>query len=121
MTRGEGILAYEPDLLFSSRLESSIRKMGAQVTLVTDQAKLLEELTRGMPKLLVLNLDALEGRLDLLRDILSRESCPSVGYYSHMNTRLAEEAKLAGVGVILPRRVFVSTIQGILAKAMKGQ
>jgi hypothetical protein len=121
MTRGEGISAYEPDLVFSSRLESSVRKMGGQVMLVTDQAKLLEELTRGMPKVLVLNLDALEGRLDLLRDILSRESCASVGYYSHMNTRLAEEAKRAGVGIILSRGAFVSRIQGILAKAMKRQ
>jgi hypothetical protein len=48
MTRREGILAYEPDLVFSSRLESSVRKMGGQVMLVTDQAKLLEELTRGI-------------------------------------------------------------------------
>jgi DNA-binding NtrC family response regulator len=121
MTRGESILAYEPDLLFSSRLESLVRKMGGQVMLVTDQAKLLEELNRGMPNLLLLNLDALEDKLDLLRDILSRESCVSVGYYTHTNAPLAEEAKRAGIGIILPRGAFMSRIQGILAKTVKGQ
>ncbi len=115
------ILVFEPDLLFSSKLDSSIRKMGDQVMLVTDQANLLQELTRGMPKVLVLNLDAPDGKLDLLRDILGREPCSSVGYYSHTNTRLAEEAKRAGIGVILPRGAFVSRIREILAKALKGQ
>jgi DNA-binding NarL/FixJ family response regulator len=117
---GEGILAYEPDLLFYSKLDNSIRKMGREVVLVTDHAKLQEELTRGLPKVLVLNLDALEGKLELLRDLLNREPCASVGYYSHTNTRLAEEVKRAGIRVVLPRGAFMSKIQKILEKAVKG-
>jgi hypothetical protein len=121
MAREADILVYEPDLLFFSRLDRSIRKIGGQLTLVTDQTKLFQELTRGMPKVLLLNLDALEGKLDSLRVVLSRGSCVSVGYYSHTNTRLAEEAKRVGLGILLPRGAFVTRIQEILAKAVEGQ
>jgi hypothetical protein len=93
MTEGPKILIFEPDLLFSSKLNSSIRNLGDKIMLLTDQGLLLQELTRGMPKVLVLNLDALESKLGLLRDTLGGESCVSVGYYSHTNIRLAKEAK----------------------------
>jgi hypothetical protein len=118
MVEGAKILIFEPDLLFSSKLDSSIRNLGDKIMLLADQRLFLQELTRGMPKVLVLNLDALEGELGQLRDTLGEESCVSVGCYSHTNTRLAKEAKRAGISVILPRGAFVSRVQEILEKAV---
>jgi len=97
MAAAGNVLAFEPDLMFSSRIESPIGKMGVQVKVVKDYDLLLQELTTEIPKLLILDLDALEGKLPALCDLLS-ESCVSVGYYSHTNTGLAERAKRAGDG-----------------------
>jgi hypothetical protein len=121
MTANIDILAFEPDLLFSSKIDGSITKMGARVRVITDHAVLLQDLTKDTPKLLILNLDALEGKLATLRDVLSGKQCVSVGYYSHTNTRLAEEANHAGIGVIMSRAAFVNRIQEILARVLRGQ
>jgi hypothetical protein len=121
MTANIDILAFEPDLLFFSKIDGSIRKMGARVRVITDAAVLLQDLTKDTPKLLILNLDALEGKLDMLRDVLSGKPCVSVGYYSHTNTRLGEEADRAGISVGMSRGAFVNRIQEILAWVRRGE
>jgi hypothetical protein len=120
MMATHNVLAFGPDLLFSSKIEGSIRKMGARVRVITDRAVLLQDLTKDTPKLLILNLDALEGKLDTLLDVLSGKPCVSVGYYSHTNTRLVEEANHAAIGVVMSRGAFVNRIQEILARVLRG-
>ena len=97
MTAAHDVLVFEPDLLFFSKIDGSIRKMGARVRVITDYSVLLQDLTKDTPKLLILNLDALEGKLGTLRDVLSGKPCVSVGYYSHTNTRLVEEETTQGL------------------------
>ena len=121
MTENTGVLVFEPDLIFSSKIDSLARQMGVPRTLVTDFGALAKELTGKVPRLLVLNLDALEGKLASLKEVLNGKACVSVGYCSHMNRRLAEEAKQSGIGVVVSRGEFVSRIQSILAQALRGQ
>jgi hypothetical protein len=121
MTAAHDVLVFEPDLLFSSKIDGSIRKMGARVRVITDDALLLQDLRKDTPKLLILNLDALEGKLGTLWDVLSGKPCVSVGYYSHTNTRLGEEANHAGIGVVMSRAAFVNRIQEILARVLRGK
>jgi hypothetical protein len=118
MTENANVLAFEPDLIFSSKTDSLTRKMGVPLTVVTDLGALGKELTGKRPRLLVLDLDALEGKLASLKEVLIGKTCVSVGYHSHMNRRLAEEAKQSGVGVVVSRGEFVSNMQNMLARAL---
>jgi len=118
MTENVNVLVFEPDLIFSSKIDSLTRKMGVTLTVVTDFGALGKELTGKKPRLLVLDLDALEGELASLKDILIGKTCMSVGYYSHMKRRLAEEAKQSGVGVVVSRGEFVSSMQDMFARAL---
>jgi hypothetical protein len=118
MMENSNVLAFEPDLIFSSKIDSLTRKMEVPLTVVTDLSALGKELTDKRPRLLVLNLDALEGKLASLKEVLMGKTCMSVGYYSHMNRRLGEEAKQSGVGVVLSRGEFVSSMQTIFARAL---
>jgi hypothetical protein len=113
------VLAFEPDLMFSSKIDSLTRKTGIPLTPVTDFSVPVQELTGNMPRLLLLNLDALEGKLASLKDVMSGKTCVSVGYYSHMNRGLAEEAKQSGISVVVSRGEFVSRFQNVLAKALR--
>ena len=114
------VLAFEPDLIFSSKIDSLTGKTGIPLTLVTDFSVLVQELTGNMPRLLLLNLDALEGKLASLKDVMSGKTCVSVGYYSHMNRGLAEEAKQSGISVVVTRGEFVTRFQNVLAQALRG-
>jgi len=113
------IVVFEPDLLFSSRIEGQARRIGADLKLVTDYDGLLRQLRENVPELLIVNLDLLETRLDQLQDILGGKSCKSVGYYSHVNARLGEKAKRFGIGLIMSQAAFVTKMNEVLSQASR--
>jgi ActR/RegA family two-component response regulator len=112
-------LVYEPDLLFSSGIESAARKHGFDVKLTTSATDLVESLKENAPSVVVVNLDAV-GILSVLGGLPRKQDCRFVGYYSHINARAAEEAKKAGFETVLPRRAFVGKLNEILAMVKLG-
>ncbi len=115
MTSTPSIVVFEPDLLFSSRIEGQARRIGADLRLVTDYDCLLRQLRANVPELLILNLDILETRLVQLQDFLGVKSRKSVGYYSYMNARLGEEARRLGIGLGMSRGAFVTKMKEVFA------
>jgi hypothetical protein len=113
------IVVFEPDLLFSSRIEGQARRLGTDVRLATDYEGLLRQLRENVLELLIVNLDLLETRLDQLQDILGGKSCKSVGYYSHVNARVGEEAREFGIGLVMSRGAFVKKIKEVFAQASR--
>jgi len=108
------VLAYEPDLLFSSRIEAAARKAGLEFDLASTVEQLLNQLMKFTPRIVILNLDQAEGELGRLEEHVKRGASKFVGYYSHTNTRLVEEAQRMGLNLILPRGAFVSRLDGIV-------
>ena len=119
MLSTSSIVVFEPDLLFSSRIEGQARRIGADLKLITDYDGLLRQLRENVPELLIVNLDLLGTKLDQLQDILSGKSCKSVGYYSHVNVRLRKEAKRFGIGSVMSRGVFVAKMKELFAQASR--
>jgi hypothetical protein len=114
------VLVYEPDLFFSSRIESAGEKFGLEVNTVTTINALGESLKVGSPKLLLVNLDALEELHESLTALVSPGSCRLLGYYSHVNAETAEKALRSGFELVLPRRAFVVRLNEVFAKANSG-
>lgn len=111
------VLVYEPDLLFSSRIESVGAKFGLEVRTVTTTNALRESLKGILPKLLLVNLDALDERHESSKELVSPGSCRLIGYYSHVETESAEEALKSGFELVVPRRAFTVKLNEIFAKA----
>jgi hypothetical protein len=103
------IVAFEPDLIFSSRIESTAEKTESTVRIVTDYVELLHYLTTEPPDVLLLNLDPLEGRLSRLEEFTRKGNCKTIGYYSHVNAQLAAEAKQIGINAV-SRGAFVARL-----------
>ncbi len=110
------VLVYEPDLLFSSRIESVGAKFGLEVRTVTTANALREGLKGVLPKLLLVNLDALDERHESLKELVSPGSCRLLGYYSHVDAESAEEALRSGFELVIPRRAFAVKLNEIFAK-----
>lgn len=108
------ILAYEPDLLFSSRIEAAATKAGFEVEVATTTEQLLRQLEQFTPRIVFLNLDQAEGELAGLEEHVRRGASRFVGYYSHTNKSLVQEAQQMGLTLVLPRGVFVSRLDGIV-------
>ena len=68
----------------------------------------------------LVNLDAMEGKLASLEGLPRNASCKVIGYYSHVNSRLAEEARRIGIGMVLSRGAFASKLEGILKECSSG-
>jgi hypothetical protein len=110
------ILVYEPDLLFSSRIESTGERFGLEVKTMTTMNAVRDSLRAGLPKLLVVNLDVLEERHESLMELVHTGNCKSLGYYSHVNANFAEEALRSGFEIVIPRRALAVKLVEIFAK-----
>jgi len=114
------LIVLEPDLFFSSRIESISAKLGIEIRILTSLQDLRAALSVESPKVLVVNLDALAAELETLGKLTDEKSFKIVGYYSHVNTKLAEEARKIGADLVLPRRTFVTKMQDVLSGLMSG-
>jgi hypothetical protein len=108
------VIAYEPDLLFSSKIEAAATKAGLQAKVTSNLEELLRDLEQAAPRVVFLNLDVAEGKLAVLEGVAKHGSSRFVGYYSHVNTQLAEEARRIGISVVISRGAFVTRLPEIL-------
>lgn len=112
-------LVFDPDMMFSSRIEGAGRKSGWTVEVATNMDQLLDALKASTPELLLVNLDALGGKSKSLPAGLEKR-CRLVGYYSHVESELAREALANGFQLVVPRRAFVRQITELFAKGSSG-
>ena len=108
-------MVFDPDLLFSSRIEAACRKHGLQVKIAPSLDELQLRLEESLPQALIVNLDALKSVDKLSRQSL-RGSCRLIGYYSHLDSDLAREALDNGFEIVVPRRGFMDRLSSILAE-----
>jgi len=100
--------------LFSSRIESAAARFGIRVNVMSNLDELLEEIRQITPRVVLVNLDAMEGKLATMEGVAKNTSHKVVGYYSHVNRGLAEEARRIGISLVLSRGAFASKLEGIL-------
>ncbi len=105
----------DPDLMFSSRIEAAASKAGLRAIVTTNVQELLVELSKSTPRIVFLNLDATEGKLGRLMGYIG-SGFRIVGYYSHVNNRLQEEAKRVGLGQVISRGAFVGKLSEMLGE-----
>ena len=75
--------------------------------------ELQKVLTDSVPKVLLVNLDNLGPDSTALPKIT--KGCRLIGYYSHVNSKLASEALASGFEAAIPRRTFNDKLADIFA------
>jgi hypothetical protein len=111
------ILVLEPDLLFSSSIESAGRKFGIDVKVAATLDE-LHDLSKEYPfDMLLVNLDALGSRWDSFVGFGGKAG-KLIGYYSHVDSKLAKEALARGFEAVFPRRAFAVRLDEIFSDAV---
>jgi DNA-binding NarL/FixJ family response regulator len=104
------VTALIPDLLFGSRVQSSLAAAGHEVELIPDVARLRDRLgDAAAPAAAVLVIDLTNDLIDgpALVKALSAEGAlaqtRTLGFYAHVDTSVRKRAERAGFDLVIPR------------------
>ncbi len=115
------VLSAVDDMFFSSRIESAAKLAGVRVVSATDARQLAELLLELIPRMIILDLNSNAcAPLESLRRIKADgrlSQTPVIGFVSHVQRDLADEARRAGCDQVMPRSVFTANLPKILASA----
>lgn len=112
------VVALVDDLFFQSKLVESAKQVGVELRTCSTAEALAEQIAGGMPRLVIVDLNARGNPIDALRRVqaMGRE-IPLIAYLSHVQTELAESARAAGCREVMPRSKFTRELATILSRA----
>lgn len=114
------IIAVMDDLFFSSKIREAAKPLGLNIEFVKNADELIEKLKFQKPPLLIFDLNfKAYNPTEVIKHLKSSptlKDIPVLGYLSHVQTELKEEADKAGCDLVLPRSKFSRDLKEILAK-----
>ncbi len=116
------ILAYCPDLFFTSKITETGRQVGATVRVTSNIDQLREDALHHNPPLILIDLG--DNGVDYAQLITGlRQALPKtslIAYGSHVDTDLRAKAEQAGCNEVLVRSAFVKRLASILEDQKEG-
>jgi hypothetical protein len=109
------LLACVEDLFFRSKIEATARHLSVPVRFV-EASGLAKATADGSAGAVLLELSAADAlsAVRALRSAKATESLPVIGFLSHVDRKLAEEAESAGVTQVMPRSQFSETLPDLV-------
>ena len=111
------VVAAVDDLMFMSRIREAAKRQGLEVRGVRTSEDAVAAARAG-GRVVIVDLDT--PRLPALEIVSAVAADPAladvrlVGFYSHVETERAREARAAGCRTVLPRSAFVQGLDGLL-------
>jgi PleD family two-component response regulator len=103
------VLAAVSDLFFSVKLTEAAKRAGLALEFVTDSQQILEK-AKSRPSLIIfdLNLEAVEpvSLIAKLKEDQDTKGISLIGYLSHIQVDLKQQAQEAGCDMVLARSAF---------------
>ena len=112
------VVALVDDLFFQMKLAETARHFGIEVKVASNAESLLQ-LLDPPPQLVIMDLNARSQPLEAFRQLRSAQpQLRVIGFLSHVQTGLAEQAKSVGFDEVMPRSKFSMHLPDILASAL---
>lgn len=112
-------MAVLEDLFFTVKINESAKRAGMPVEFLKNEADVLEK-AKGKPSLILIDLNY--GGIDpleLVKKLKSGDetkSVPLIGYLSHVQGELKQQAQQAGCNMVLARSAFSQNLLQILKR-----
>lgn len=114
------ILAVVEDLLFTVKISDAAKRAGLDVEFVKSERDVVDKATQEKPLLIILDLNfASVEPLKLISKIKSdgdTKQISIIGYLSHVQGELKQQAQDAGANVVMARSAFSQNLQQILKR-----
>ena len=113
------VIAAVDDMFFMSKIRAAAESLNVTVRFVRNGDALFSAAVESRPALIIVDLQSQKlAPLELARRLKSDEqlsTIPLLGFYSHVETELRNQAQSAGFDRILPRSAFSTNLAEILA------
>jgi CheY-like chemotaxis protein len=111
------IVAVLDDLFFQVKIMDAAKRAGREIVFVKDEVK-LGELARELPDLIIFDLNTKAvNAVELIRKLKQDPETKLIrllGFVSHVQVDLKNEARAAGADIVVPRSTFSTTLPTLL-------
>jgi len=119
------ILAAVDDLLFSSKIRTTARLAGVELTFARTPDEILQQARALRPALVIFDLNSAKASPIQTVAALKRDtdlaSIRTLGFVSHVDTGLIDAARGAGIDEVMARSAFAGRLADILLAASPSQ
>jgi CheY-like chemotaxis protein len=116
------VLVVVDDLLFRSKISTAAKGVGATIAAATTADAAIARARELKPRLIILDLDSARAQpLEVLRRLAAEPELagiPTLGFVSHVHTDVIREARALGIGEVLARSAFTTSLPDILRRAL---
>jgi len=116
--KNKTIIAVLDDMFFSSKIREGAKGLKLEVEFIKSSNGLTEKIKKDIPSLLIVDLNTrVLSPFQVIRDLKSSPEfmdIPILGFFSHVQTELKEEAAKAGCNLIYPKSKFSKDLRSIL-------
>jgi len=112
-------IAIVSDLIFTTRITGTAKKVGAKCEIVSNPSALQSALDADEPRavLVDMNCDGISPE-EAIRTVKSQfPDARVVAFFSHVQTEIGDQARAAGADDVWPRSAFVQRLPQVLAAA----
>jgi len=119
------VLAAVDDLLFSSKIRTTAKQAGVELTFARSPQEILDQARTLKPSLVIFDLNS--GKTDPVATIAALRADAELGqsrvlaFASHVHTELIASARDAGADQVLPRSAFAAHLAEILLSSREHQ
>jgi CheY-like chemotaxis protein len=115
----KNVIAVVDDLFFASKIRGTAEQMGVKVQFVRTAEALIEAARNSRPSSIIVDLHSQKlNPIDVAKLLKGDErlrSIPLLGFFSHVQVELGQQAEQAGFDRVLPRSAFTSKLPEILS------
>jgi DNA-binding NarL/FixJ family response regulator len=115
------ILAAVDDLLFSSKIRTTAKQAGVELSFARTPAEILEQARTLGPSLVIFDLNSAKAdpidTIGAMKRDAALSGIRTLGFVSHVHTGLIDAARAAGLDEVMARSAFASRLAEILLAA----
>ena len=114
------ILAVVEDLLFTVKISDAAKRAGLDVEFVKSERDVIEKAAHDKPLLIILDLNFNSVQplnlISRLKNNGDMKQISVIGYLSHVQGELKQQAQEAGANIVMARSAFSQNLQQILKR-----
>jgi DNA-binding NarL/FixJ family response regulator len=112
------IFAFVDDIFFQAKMMETAKQVGVEMRSFSTGEALLAEFAKQQPKLVVVDLNARQSPMEVIAAVRVRlAEIRVIGFFSHVQTELAQRARDAGCTEVMPRSKFTKELAAIFSQA----
>ena len=113
-----GVVAYLDDIFFQAKIVETAKQLGVELKTCATLEAFATLIPGAKPNLVIIDLNARSNPFEAISRVKSEApGVRIIGFLSHVQTELAERARVAGCEEVMPRSKFTRDLATILAGA----